>query len=56
MLVDAGERLAELELPGDEGGIKISRGIDLCGLDGIQTREPTTEPHPAEIPTQPAPE
>jgi serine/threonine-protein kinase len=43
-LVDAGERLAELELPGDEGGITIPPGIDLCGPDGIETREPTTEP------------
>jgi len=55
-LVDAGERLAELELPGDEGGIAIPPGIDLSRPDAIPTREPTTEPHPDEIPTQPAPE
>ncbi len=55
-LVEAGERLAELELPGDEGGITIPPGIDLYGPDGIPTREPTTQPHPDEIPTQPAPE
>jgi|GEM_PF-6531499 len=55
-LVDAEERLAELELPGDEGGIAIPPGINLYGPDGIPTREPTTQPHPDEIPTQPAPE
>ena len=30
--------------------------MNWYGPDGVPAREPTTQPHPDEIPTQPAPE
>ncbi|NMO13887.1 serine/threonine protein kinase [Pyxidicoccus fallax] len=45
-LVESGERLAELELPGGEGGISLPLGINLGGPDAIPTRDATPEPRP----------